>query len=102
MEGFNHQLAERVHRFLAAEQRAALEAEAREAAEGAAGAGEGPQPVGDGALATDRDDVAFDAAAAELEALEDPEVGEPEPIGPQEPEAPGGEAVSQSAGRGGT
>ncbi len=102
VEGFNHQLAERVHRFLAAEQRAALEAEAREAAEGAAGAGEGPQPVGDGALATDRDDVAFDAAAAELEALEDPEVGEPEPIGPQEPEAPGGEAVSQSAGRGGT
>ena len=101
VEGFNLQLAERVHRFLAAEQRAALEAEAREAAQGAADAGEGPLPVGEGALATDRDDVAFDAAAAELEALEAPEVGEPEPIGPQEPEAAGDGAVSQSAGRSG-
>ncbi len=99
VEGFNLQLAERVHRFLAAEQRAVLEAEAREAAQGAADAGEGPPPLGDGALATDRDDVAFDAAAAELEALEDSEVGEAEPIGPQEPEPSGTEPVSESAGR---
>ena len=101
VEGFNLQLAERVHRFLAAEQRAALEAEAREAAQGAADAGEGPPPLGDGALATDRDDVAFDAAAAELEALEDSELGEAEPIGAQEPEPPGAEPVSESAGRSG-
>jgi excinuclease ABC subunit C len=100
VEGFNLQLAERVHRFLDAERRAALEAEAREAAQGAADAGEGPRPVGEGALATDRDDVAFDAAAAELEALEEPEVGEPEPVGPQEPEEAGDGAVSESAGRG--
>src|SRR6267143_464009 len=96
VEGFNTQLAERVHRFLAAEQRAALEAEAREAAQGAADAGEGPPPLGDGALATDRDDVAFDAAAAELEALEDAEVGEAEPIGVQEPELPADEPVAGS------
>jgi len=98
VEGFNTQLAERVHRFLAAEQRAALEAEAREAAQGAADAGEGPPPLGDGALATDRDDVAFDAAAAELEALEDAEVGEAEPIGVQEPELPADEPVAGSVG----
>ncbi|HWE24466.1 MAG TPA: excinuclease ABC subunit UvrC [Myxococcales bacterium] len=84
VDGFNLQLAERVHRFLAAEERATLEAEAREAAQGAADAGEGPPPVGDGALATDRDDIAFDAAQAELEALEESEVGEPEPIDPVE------------------
>jgi excinuclease ABC subunit C len=91
VEGFNAQLADRVHRFLAVEQRAALEAEAREAAQGAADAGEGPPPLGDGALATDRDDIAFDAAAAELEALEDADVAEAEPIGPQEAEvAPAG------------
>jgi excinuclease ABC subunit C len=101
VDGFNPQLADRVHRFLAAEQRAALEAEAREAAQGAADAGEGPQPLGDGSLATDRDDVAFDAAAAELEALEDSELGEAEPIGPQEPEPPAAEAVSESTGSGG-
>jgi excinuclease ABC subunit C len=82
VEGFNLQLADRVHRFLAAEERAALEAEAREAAQGAADAGEGPPPLGDGALATDRDDIAFDAAAAELEALEESEVGEAEAIDP--------------------
>jgi excinuclease ABC subunit C len=96
VEGFNLQLAERVHRFLAAEQRAALEAEAREAAQGAADAGEGPAPLGDGGLATDRDDVAFDAAAAELEALEESEVGEAEPI---EPQVPGAERDSGSAVR---
>ena len=84
VEGFNLQLADRVHRFLAAEERAALEAEAREAAQGAANQGEGPPPVGDGALATDRDDIAFDAAAAELEALEESDVGEAEPIDPVE------------------
>jgi len=99
VEGFNLQLADRVHRFLAAEGRAALEAEAREAAQGAADAGEGPPPLGDGGLATDRDDVAFDAAAAELEALEDSELGDAEPIGPQEPEPSGAEPVSESAGR---
>ena len=87
VEGFNLQLGDRVHRFLAAQERAALEAEAREAAQGAADAGEGPPPRGDGALATDRDDVAFDAAVAELEALEESEVGEPEPIGSQESES---------------
>ena len=76
-----------MHRFLAAQQRAALEAEARDAAQSAADAGEGPPPQGDGALATDRDDVAFDAAVAELEALEESEVGEPEPIGSQESES---------------
>ncbi len=83
--------------YLAAEER--VNQATREAAQGAADAGEGPPPLGDGALATDRDDVAFDAAAAELEALEDSEVGEAEPIGPQEPEPSGAEPVSESAGR---
>jgi hypothetical protein len=54
-----------------------LEAEAREAAQGAADAGEGPPPSGE-SLATDRDDVAFDAAAAELEVIEEQEIFEPE------------------------
>src|SRR5438552_2741920 len=97
VEGFNAQLAERVQRFLAAERRAALEAEARAAAQVAAEPGEGPPPLGDGALATDRDDVAFDAAAAELEALEEAEVGEAEPIGPQEPDSLATSAVRRSA-----
>src|SRR5438445_2302589 len=87
VEGFNAQLAERVQRFLAAERRAALEAEARAAAQGAADAGEGPPPLGDGALATDRDDVAFDAAAAELDALEEEEAPAPEPIDAEPPPA---------------
>src|SRR2546421_7260453 len=99
VEGFNLQLAGRVHRFLAAQEREALEAEAREAAQGAADAGEGPPPQGDGALATDRDDVAFDAAVAELEALEESEVGEAEPVGPQEPEPLAPSPVSGIAGR---
>jgi excinuclease ABC subunit C len=73
VEGFNLQLAERVHRFLAAEARAALEAEAVEAAQGAADQGEGPAPEGP-AIATDREDVAFDAAAAELTAIEEDDV----------------------------
>jgi hypothetical protein len=80
VEGFNAQLAERVHRFLAAEERAILEAEAREAAQGAADAGEGPPPDGGGPVATDREDVAFDAAAAELEAIEEQEIFGPEPV----------------------
>ena len=95
VDGFNPQLAERVQRFLAAEQRAALEAEAREAAQGAADAGEGPPPDGDGALATDRDDVAFDAAAAELEALEEQEVGDAEPVGKVEELVPKGEVPAE-------
>jgi len=78
VEGFNLQLAERVHRFLAAETRAALEAEALEAAQGAADQGEGPEPEGP-AIATDREDVAFDAAAAELEAIEEDELGSAAP-----------------------
>jgi excinuclease ABC subunit C len=82
VEGFNLQLAERVQRFLAAEARAALEAEAVEAAQGAADQGEGPAPAG-AAIATDREDVAFDAAAAELMAIEEddvvPEEAEQEP-----------------------
>jgi excinuclease ABC subunit C len=81
--GFNAQLAERVHRFLSAEGAAkAAEAEAREAASGAADDADLPAEVreetGGAAVSAvavvDRDDVAFDAARAELEALEDAEV----------------------------
>lgn len=81
LEGFNAQLAERVQQFLAAQ---APELEAREAAEGGAGLGRGAPPEAgpqDGALLRDRDDVAFDAAAAELDSLEEDEaqfVEEPE------------------------
>jgi len=80
VEGFNLQLAERIQRFLAAEARAELEAEALAAAQGAAHQGEGPEPVGP-AIATDREDVAFDAAAAELLAIEEDDLmpAEPEP-----------------------
>src|SRR5256885_13801963 len=84
IEGFNLQLADRVQRFLAAEARAALEAEAMEAAQGAADQGEGPEPAGP-AVATDREDVAFDAAAAELEALEEEELAPAEPEADAEP-----------------
>ncbi|TMB28594.1 MAG: excinuclease ABC subunit UvrC [Deltaproteobacteria bacterium] len=86
VEGFNRDLAERIQRFLAAEARAALEAEALEAAQGAADQGEGPEPIGP-AIATDREDVAFDAAAAELEAIEEDDLlpADPEP----EPELSG-------------
>jgi excinuclease ABC subunit C len=83
VEGFNAQLADRVQRFLAAEERAVLEAEAREAAQGAADVGEGPPPDGEAPVAADREDVAFDAAAAELEAIEEQELGEPEPVEPE-------------------
>src|SRR5216684_3347239 len=101
VEGFNRELAERVQRFLAAQEAVT---EAREAAEGGAELDGGAPPEagpGDGALLRDREDVAFDAAAAELEALEDSELGEAEPIGAQEPEPPGAEPVSESAGRSG-
>jgi excinuclease ABC subunit C len=69
VEGFNEELAERVQRFLAAQEAVS---DAREAAEGGAELdGGAPPEVGqDGALLRDREDVAFDAAAAELDALE--------------------------------
>jgi excinuclease ABC subunit C len=81
--GFNAQLAERVHRFLSAEGAAkAAEAEAREAASRAADDADLPGEVREesgvaavsAVAVVDRDDVAFDAAQAELEALEDAEV----------------------------
>jgi len=78
VDGFNLALAERVHRFLTTETKAA-EAEAREAAQGGAELDGGAPPEagpGDGALLRDRDDVAFDAAAAELEEMEEDEVEE--------------------------
>ena len=70
VEGFNLALAERVCNFLKAQ---APEAEALDAAEGGADLDGGAPPEagpGDGALLRDREDVAFDAAAAELEDLE--------------------------------
>jgi hypothetical protein len=81
VEGFNAQLAERVYKFLATGTKVA-EAEAQEAAEGGADLDGGAPPEagpGDGALLTERDDVAFDAAAAELEALEEDEASLEEP-----------------------
>src|SRR5881394_1335337 len=80
VEGFNLQLAERVQRFLAAQ---SAEVEAQEAAEGGAELDGGAPPEagpGDGTLLRDRDDVAFDAAAAELDALEEEEAPAPEAI----------------------
>jgi len=80
VEGFNLQLAERVQRFLAAQ---SAEVEAQEAAEGGAELDGGALPQagpGDGALLRDREDVAFDAAAAELDALEEEDAPAPEPI----------------------
>jgi excinuclease ABC subunit C len=80
VEGFNLQLAERVQRFLAAQ---SAEVEAQEAAEGGADLDGGAPPEagpGDGTLLRDRDDVAFDAAAAELDAIEEEEAPAPEPI----------------------
>jgi excinuclease ABC subunit C len=77
VEGFNLQLAERVQRFLSSQ---SAEAEAQEAAEGGAALDGGAAPEAgpqDGALLHDRDDVAFDAAAAELEALEEEDAPEP-------------------------
>jgi excinuclease ABC subunit C len=86
VEGFNAQLAERVHDFLATEKKA-VEAEAEEAAAGGADLDGGAPPEagpGDGALLSDRDDVAFDAAAAELEVLEEEDAPE-EDLGPERP-----------------
>jgi excinuclease ABC subunit C len=80
VEGFNLQLAERVQRFLAAQ---SAEVEAREAAEGGAELDGGALPgagPGDGTLLRDREDVAFDAAAAELDALEEEDAPPAEPI----------------------
>jgi excinuclease ABC subunit C len=71
VEGFNRELAERVQQFLAAQ---APELEAKDAAEGGAGLDGGALPEAgpqDGALLHDREDVAFDAAAAELEEIEE-------------------------------
>jgi len=85
VEGFNLQLAERVQRFLAAQW---AEVEAREAAEGGAELDDGAPPEagpGDGTLLRDREDVAFDAAAAELDALEEEEAPPPEPIDAEPP-----------------
>jgi len=78
VEGLNLQLAERVQRFLAAQ---SAEVEAREAAEGGAELDGGAPPgPGDGTLLRDREDVAFDAAAAELDAIEEEEAPAAEPI----------------------
>ena len=66
--GFNLELAGRVRRFLA-------EIDAAEAAEGGAELDGGAPPEGPSEeLLKDREDVAFDAAAAELDELEDDEV----------------------------
>jgi excinuclease ABC subunit C len=86
VEGFNVQLAERVQRFLAAQ---CAEVEAQEAAEGGAELDGGAPPEagpGDGTLLRDREDVAFDAAAAELDALEEEEAPAPEPIDAETPQ----------------
>ncbi|HTO95843.1 MAG TPA: excinuclease ABC subunit UvrC, partial [Myxococcales bacterium] len=83
VEGFNLQLAGRVQRFLAAQ---SAEVEAREAAEGGAELDGGAPPgAADGTLLRDREDVAFDAAAAELDALEEEEAPPPEPIDAETP-----------------
>jgi excinuclease ABC subunit C len=77
VEGFNLQLAERVQRFLSSQ---SAEAEAQEAAEGGAALDGGAPPEAgfqQSALLRDREDVAFDAAAAELEALEEEDAPEP-------------------------
>jgi excinuclease ABC subunit C len=72
VEGFNLQLAERVQKFLAA----ADEAQSGAAPDGF-GAAEGAAAD---ALLAEREDVAFDAAAAELDALEEDAVKDPEAI----------------------
>ncbi len=80
VEGFNLQLAERVQRFLAAQ---SAEVDARDSAESGASLDGGAPPEagpGDGTLLRDRDDVAFDAAAAELDALEEEDAPAPEAI----------------------
>jgi excinuclease ABC subunit C len=77
VEGFNLQLAERVQRFLSSQ---SAETEAQEAAEGGAQLDGGAPPeagLQQSSLLHDREDVAFDAAAAELEALEEEDAPEP-------------------------
>src|SRR5258706_169991 len=80
VEGFNSDLAVRVQQFLAAQ---APALEAKEAAEGGAELDGGALPEAGaqgGALLHDREDVAFDAAAAELEELEEDDVEEAEVV----------------------
>ncbi len=89
LEGFNQKLAEAVHGFLLAAKVAQAEAdEAAEAAFVGTDLGEGPapqqeEPGGELSSFSDRDDVAFDAAAAELEVIEEdqPALAEPEELG---------------------
>jgi excinuclease ABC subunit C len=88
VEGFNAELADRVRRFLAA-QDAVSEAEGGAELDGGAPPEAGAQ---DAALLSDREDVAFDAAAAELDELEGEEAeveesGEPDQA-PAETETP--------------
>jgi excinuclease ABC subunit C len=85
VEGFNLQLAERVQRFLAAQ---SAEVDAQEEAAGGAELDGGAPPEagpGDGILLRDREDVAFDAAAVELDVLEEEETPAPEPIDAETP-----------------
>jgi excinuclease ABC subunit C len=79
VEGFNAELADRVQRFLKAQEAIT---DAHDAAHGGAELDGGASPdagVQDGALLQDREDVAFDAAAAELDAIEEEDVA-PEEI----------------------
>ena len=84
VDGFNRELAQRVQQFLAAQEPTL---EAKDAAEGGADLDGGAPPEAgpqDGALLRDREDVAFDAAAAELEEIEEEDVA-PEDIGSEPP-----------------
>ena len=76
VEGFNAQLADRVQRFLKAQEAVT---DAHDAAHGGAELDGGASPDAgpqDGALLSDREDVAFDAAAAELDQLETESIAE--------------------------
>ncbi|HEX4384389.1 MAG TPA: excinuclease ABC subunit UvrC [Myxococcales bacterium] len=73
VEGFNAQLAERVQKFLSAADQALGGAES----DGGGAPENGPETD---ALLQDREDVAFDAAAAELEALEEDAAPEPDAL----------------------
>jgi excinuclease ABC subunit C len=75
VEGFNRDLADRVQKFLSA----ADQAQSGAVLDGGAAPEAGPEAE---ALLQDRDDVAFDAAAAELDALE--EDAAPDPISLEE------------------
>src|SRR5438067_8105837 len=97
VDGFNRDLAQRVQQFLAAQ---APALEAKEAAEGGAELDGGALPEAgpqDGALLHDREDVAFDAAAAELEELEEEDVA-PEEIESEPGGVTGGGAPRTSGG----